>query len=643
VSGAGVAAGDPTALSPRKLGVRADVAATLTAQNTWLGGIGNDFLIAFAEQGNGFSTWSENIDQANTFLSGFRPGVTTEMKWAVPIAAPGVGANAAQCSAAIDAVIAGQCDTDIRSLAQIIAADATQAVIDIRPGWEPNYSTSYPWGSTMVSPTQYIAAFRKVVTLFRAVDKRFRVTYCVGVRKDSSWPIETLYPGDDYVDLIGIDAYVITADRSTMKDAQHVDYMFDGFYTPDATQGVGINQALALARLRGKRFCVPEWGTCYDNPLFVERMADFVRSNAVEFHGYWDQNNASFTCKLSADQWPNSAMAYVRNFGAFNLDTWGIQANPGARLHSTIQAGKPLQRIEVTAGNTSGVSVLNGVELVAEPQISGTRRVTVKGYDERGQSSSRSIALTWQAGRLWTPGELGANLTDWYSLDLHGTVSRHIGAIKSIASLASSTRTASASTAVQRPTYAYSSGAPRASLDGGDALVQSDVTSMPAAQAAVTYAAQLYTDPAVSNFTYWVMDADANAGVRGVGVNAGNLRMASTGGVAGGAVTGDRSVVVSFGAGASAALRGTIDGNTASTGSVAIGAATYTRRVIGANAGASNAVGSFYLGALSELAVLNVAASTGQEDFLHGYFAWKYGRESSLPGGHAYKSNPPVI
>ena len=78
-------------------------------------------------------------------------------------------------------------------------------------------------------------------------------------------------------------------------------------------------------------------------------------------------------------------------------------------------------------------------------------------------------------------------------------------------------------------------------------------------------------------------------------------------------------------------------------GTVAISAATYTRRVIGANAGASNAVGSYYLGAISELFVANVAFSAGQEDQAHGYLCWKYGRESSLPGGHAYRNSPPMV
>ena len=618
------------ATARRTLGVRADSVATLTAQNTWLTGQGFDHLIMFAERGNASYPWSDSLEWTNARIAEFA-ATGYELKWAIPICTGEEG---------IEETIAGTHDTVIRQIAQAIAtaAPSTQSFIDIRPGWEPNFSTSYPWGSTLVTTAQYIAGFKRVVNIFRAVDSRFRVTFCPSIRVDNAWPWEEMYAGDEYVDVIGVDAYMLTADKGSMTDTEHAEWMFSGV--------CGINRFRDFAIDHEKPLAICEWGTNYDNPLYVERMGDFARTNNVAYHAYWDQNNGAFTCKLSGDQWPNSAMAFVNNFGAINIDTWGIAAAPGQRLRTTVQANKPIQRIEITAGNNSGVAVVNGVEVVAEPQVGGTsRRVTVKAYDERGQYASRSLVLTWQAGRFWTPAELGANLTDWYSMDLHGRVSRHIGAIKSVTSLSSATRIASAPSAAQRPTFGYSSGGvPRASFDGGDALVQTDVTAMPAAQAAVTYAVQLYTDPAASNFTYFLIDSDANAGVRGFGFNGGNLRIASTGGYAGGSIVGsERSIVVSFGAGSSSSARGSIDGNAPALGTVSIPAATYTRRVIGANAGASNAVGSYYLGVMSELFVANVAFSAAQEDLTHGYLAWKYGRESSLPGGHAYKNNPPMV
>jgi hypothetical protein len=171
---------------------------------------------------------------------------------------------------------------------------------------------------------------------------------------------------------------------------------------------------------------------------------------------------------LVSGAYPAAALSFVRNFGPIVIDTWGISALPGRRLIGEIQANKPLAKLEIISGNTGGVSV-SGTSIVAEPQLSGTRRITVKAYDERGQTATRSIVLTWQSGRLWTPVELAGALVDWYSLDFHGTVSRHINAIKSLTPI-STTRSATPTSASLRPTFGITAaGVPRASFDGGDA------------------------------------------------------------------------------------------------------------------------------------------------------------------------------
>ncbi|HQV15070.1 MAG TPA: glycosyl hydrolase [Denitromonas sp.] len=607
---------------PRGLGVRTDALATLQAQDTWLGN-SFDHIIGFAEKGNGANPWATNLADTIEFLGKFA-SAPRDIKWAMPI-----------CTGVepIGETIAGTHDAVITQIAQTIADAAVGSTISVRLGWEPNFSTSYPWGWTLVSAADYIAAFRRVSDIFRSVDSRFQIDYCVATRVDTAYPFEDRYPGDAYVDVIGVDAYLLTEDKGAMTDREHVEFVFSG--------PCGINRVRDFALSRGKKMAIDEWGVNYDNPLYVERIADFVRANNVTHHAYWDQNNSFFTCKLSGDQHPNSAYAFVRNFGPFHIDTWCLSANPGQPLSGVVSASKPIVRLEVIDGDATAVG-RNGV--IAGPQVSGSRRITVKAYDERGVSATRSIVLTWQAGRTWTPAELGANLGDWISADLSAQTSRHLNAIKSLTSLVGSGRAATAQTAGQRPTFGYQNGRPKATLDGGDALVQTDVTGVPAAQAAVTYAAMLYTDPAAANFTYFLSDADSGASVRALGINGGNLRIGSTGGYAGGNIIGaEHSIVVSFGAGATASCRGSIDGNEPATNTVAIPAATYTRRVLGATTGAANVIGSYYSGYLYELFCANVVMSAGQEDQTHGYFAWKYGLEANLPGGHAYKFNPPMV
>ena len=604
----------------RSLGVRPDALATLTAQDTWLG-TQFDHIIGFAEQDNAANPWAQNLIDTNSFIATFA-STARDIKWAIPLCTGVEG---------IDETIAGTHDAVITQTAQAIATAAVGATIDVRLGWEPNFSTSYPWGSTIVSTAQYIAAFRRVANLMRAVDSRFLICFCPSTRVDTAWPFEEMYPGDGYVDVIGVDAYLLTQDKGAMTDREHVEFMFTG--------PCGIDRVRDFARAHGKKIAINEWGLNYDNPLYVERIAEFVRANSVAYHAYWDQNNGNFTCKLSADQWPNAANAFVRHFGPFHIDTWCLSTNPGQPLSGGVSASKPIQRLEVISGDALAV----GNTITAGPQVSGSRRITIKATDERGVTATRSIVLTWQAGRAWTPAEFGANLVDWNSADFSLKQQRHILALKSSTSLVGA-KTATAATAGQRPTYEYRSGIPAFALDGGDGISQTDVTNVPNAQAAITYAVMLYTSASASNFTYFLCDSDGGAAVRALGINSGNLRVGAAGGYAGGSLVGaDHSVVASFGAGASASCRGSIDGAAPATGTVAIGATTYTRRVIGANAGAAGVIGSYYLGSLYEWFSTNAVMSAGEEDKTHGYYAWKYGIEANLPGDHAYKSNPPMV
>lgn len=609
-------------------GVRAADNATRVAQNTWLDGAGFTHVHQFAVETNGGPTWAACRAWVDLVIARFA-GLNVEQKWAFPICTE---------TEPISQTLAGNHDAVILEMARAIVAAAPVGAryIDIRPGWEPNFSTSFPWGATLdgAVPANYIAAFRHVTRLLRGVDTRIRIGYCPAFRLDGAYSWQDRYPGDDYVDLLTPDVYCLDDDKGAMTNQEHAEFMFSSVG--------GLLPMRDFARARGKRLAIAEWGLDYENPLFIERMADFIRTEAVEFHGYWDQNNGIFQCKLSGDQHPTAALAFVRNFGPIVIDTWGISALPGWRLIGEIQANKPLAKLEIISGNTGGVTV-SGTTIIAEPQLSGTRRITIKAYDERGQTATRSIVLTWQSGRLWTPVELTTALVDWYALDFHGTVNRHINAIKSLTPI-SNTRSATPTSASLRPTFGITAaGVPRASFDGGDAAIQTDLTGTPGSQAAITYAMQYYTDPASGNFTYMLSESDTGASIRAVGFNAGNLRIGTTGGYAGPAISGlDASIVVSFGAGASAAARGSVNGGTASTNNVTMPVATYTRRVIGGNAGAASVVGSYCLGALSELVVMSGVATTGQEDFLHGYMAWKYGNESALPGGHAYKSSPPM-
>lgn len=609
----------------RQLSVRSDGTSTLTTQQTWLGAP-FDQLILFAERNNGFNDWADNL----SVLAGEIAKFPTQPKdWAIPLCTGAVGEGIAD-------TIAGTHDATIRAMAEsILAAAPATGLIHVRPGWEGNLLVAYPWGWSNVSRQQYIDAFRRVADIFRSVSERFAIHFCVSWRRDSGVDFRELWPGSAYVDVVSVDAYCLEGTRVDLglTPAEHSAYMFSAPY--------GIDMIRDYAVLQGKPLAINEWGVNYDNPAYITAMAAFVRSNDVVFHGYWDQNNGDFTCRLSADERPNSAMAFVREFGPFWITSAVLSAAPNAALSAPVLATKQISSVAIVSG-TAGVS---GTSVTASAEASGTRRVTVRASDERGLTSERSIALTWQDGAFWTPESFGASLVDWIRADDQARLSRHNGAVKAIASATGSTRLATAPSAGQRPAFTTRSGFPMLSFDGGDALVQTVMTSVPAAQAAITRAVMLYTATGVGNFTYFASDADAVGVGRGLGHNAGNLRVGITSAIAGDSISNsDRSVVVSFGAGGTAAVRASVDGDlTPSTGNVTIASTTYTKRVYGATGTSIDAVGSYFLGGLYEAFDVSGVLTSGQEELAHGYLAWSYGREASLPAGHPYAANPPMV
>ncbi|MBC7904512.1 MAG: glycosyltransferase, partial [Gemmatimonadaceae bacterium] len=104
-------------------------------------------------------------------------------------------------SDAMSSIAAGSYDEYVKAYTQMIKAH--KAAVFIRFGHEPD-NFAYPWASTKLSAADnYKAAFRRVVKIFRN-EGALNATWVY-----TPWLSETLnkyYPGDEYVDWIGITA-----------------------------------------------------------------------------------------------------------------------------------------------------------------------------------------------------------------------------------------------------------------------------------------------------------------------------------------------------------------------------------------------------------------------------------------------------
>jgi hypothetical protein len=113
------------------------------------------------------------------------------------------------------------------------------------------------------------------------------------------------YPGDAYVDCIGMSAYYdITLDSSDPSAAF-------GFQESSA---YGFTWQIGYAQTHGKDFEMSEWGVNSDNKqVYINLMAGWLKTNGYKRHNYWDSNE-NFNGQLSNGQYPATGAAFIAAF-----------------------------------------------------------------------------------------------------------------------------------------------------------------------------------------------------------------------------------------------------------------------------------------------------------------------------------------
>lgn len=200
---------------------------------------------------------------------------------------------------------AGANDAHWKALAgTLVAAGLGDSVL--RVGREFNASW-YPWKVAEGGQAAYIAGYRHVLDVLRAVPGagfRFCWSPALGAGNLTRHGTESCYPGDAWVDEIGVDVYDFTVASVYPGDPSKV--------TADQQQQVldqrmvmwdGLRGWYALARNRGKPLSFPEWGlVCWktagaylgggDNAVFTRGVADLIRGSTLGgWHAFWEDRN----------------------------------------------------------------------------------------------------------------------------------------------------------------------------------------------------------------------------------------------------------------------------------------------------------------------------------------------------------------
>ena len=186
----------------------------------------------------------------------------------------------------------------------------------IRLGWEMN-GNWFPW-SIQNGNAEFASAFQQQVTAMRSAAGQaflfdFNPACGSSYIDDIALDPAEAYPGDAYVDVIGMDIY----DQSYVSNWE----VFANRWSTYISQPYGLEWQRGFALAHGKRVSFPEWGLWPagsngggDCPQFIECMYALFASfgESVAYQAYFDFS----TSVLSS--YPNSQAAYLRLEGGLN-------------------------------------------------------------------------------------------------------------------------------------------------------------------------------------------------------------------------------------------------------------------------------------------------------------------------------------
>ncbi|CCG01380.1 glycoside hydrolase family 26 protein [Blastococcus saxobsidens] len=223
----------------------------------------------------------------------------------------------------------GEYDEYFRTLAETLVAHGHEDAI-LRLGWEFNIDG---WRWSTEDEEAWIEYWRRIVTTMREVEgQEFLFDWTVNNGAGNDYDAVEYYPGDEYVDFVGVDAYDVSGARGTYPIPEDClgECAEERRERAWEVQIYGSDRGLEFwsdfAAERGKQMSLPEWGVWDrtddlgggDNPHYIEQMAEFIEDpdNRVGYHSYFESTNDGGTHRLwQSDRFPEARERYLELFG----------------------------------------------------------------------------------------------------------------------------------------------------------------------------------------------------------------------------------------------------------------------------------------------------------------------------------------
>ncbi|WP_308222537.1 glycosyl hydrolase [Frankia sp. AgB32] len=298
---ADIDAGGPQSGLPWLSGFQSHQVAQLTEFGSWRGRP-NDLVHVYTDRTSGWGGLVEPTWPVDLFKGFAGKLLISEPTY------PRSGGSNSDCAK-------GAYDDQWKKLGSFLVAHSRADSI-VRIGWEFNGTFMY-W-HTDADPTVFRTCFQKIATAIRSTDPQVLIDWTFNAHNspvpsgNSPW---SAYPGDEYVDYVGIDAYdhyPPSKDEATWnKQCEDVN---------------GLCYVIRFAREHGKKVGVGEWGVAScsgdgggDNPFYIQKMFETFKAagDVMGYDAYFSDPTPGNVCSTitNGGQNPKAAAEYKQLFG----------------------------------------------------------------------------------------------------------------------------------------------------------------------------------------------------------------------------------------------------------------------------------------------------------------------------------------
>ncbi|MDO5697523.1 MAG: hypothetical protein Q4G51_06070 [Dermatophilus congolensis] len=205
----------------------------------------------------------------------------------------------------LEAAARGEYNSNFQHLGRMIAREYPDAYV--RPGWEFNIE-NWLWKATPENVGVWKEAFRQASISLNKGGPDLRIVWNPNEGKGNSLPDATqAWPGDDVVDIVGLDAYDWSPPYDEKGWAEH------------KGKDQGWDFWAKFARDHGKMFALPEWGVIAgseqsggDNPKYIDYVMQWMVDNRdiMAFETYFEEPADYCKCALT-NMNPQARQAYL--------------------------------------------------------------------------------------------------------------------------------------------------------------------------------------------------------------------------------------------------------------------------------------------------------------------------------------------